>query len=116
MWLKLTLNGVLMPFFRRMGNRITLPSEARWNIPEHWGAYEVTYYDPSARRAYTVKLSRLRAIRESLATLRVIWAFRRDYDRLKAAWQEAYPELTSDGFWHAALDLDTAELHARAAE
>ena len=103
---KLTLNGHLLPGFKTFGNRLTLPPEQRWNVRESWGAAQITYFDPDKRKAYTVTQSGRAALRESWKLARLSWAFWRTYDGLKARWQKAYPEMTSDQFWARMLDLD----------
>ncbi|WP_299658196.1 glycosyltransferase [uncultured Tateyamaria sp.] len=106
--MKITLNGHLLPFFSRFGNRVTVPAEKRWNPREIWGAAQITYRNEANGQAYTVTHSKWRALSESLKTYRLMRQFWKDYDSLKDRWQKAYPELTGTGFWQGALKLDGA--------
>jgi len=103
--MKITLNGYLLPFFAHFGNQITLPSDARWNPREAWGAAQITYRSEATGKAYTVRHSKWAAFNESLKTFRLVRQFWKDYDTLKDRWQKAYPELTGTGFWHGALKM-----------
>ncbi|MEM8654707.1 MAG: glycosyltransferase [Pseudomonadota bacterium] len=112
--MKVTLNGHLLPFFRRFGNHVTLPAEMRWNPRKIWGAAQITYRNDTSGQAYTVTHSKRRAFREGTRTARLLWRLMRNYDRLKADWQRAYPELTGASFWHKALQMDmTVAPHAQ---
>lgn len=106
---KLTLNGHLLPFFKHWGNRVTLPAEARWNIREAWGTARFTYFDADKGKMYTVVHSKTAALREGWTMLRHSLRFWREYDALKARWQEAYPRLTTDTFWAETLELGSPE-------
>ncbi|KUF08996.1 hypothetical protein AVJ23_20080 [Pseudoponticoccus marisrubri] len=106
--MKATLNGHLLPFFSRFGNRITLPAEARWHPREVWGAARITYRNEATGKGYTVTHSKRAALRESRKMARLAWRFWQEYDALKARWQAAYPELTSPGFWEDALDMPSS--------
>lgn len=105
-FLKLSLSGLLIPFWGRLGNKITLPADARWSIRDHWGAAEMTYFDAGARKAYTVRHNKRRAVTESIRALRLVWQLYSRHDSLKEEWTTAYPELTKQEFWNKALKLD----------
>ncbi|MEM7076101.1 MAG: glycosyl transferase [Pseudomonadota bacterium] len=104
--MRFTLNGLLVPFFSRIGNRITLPPGKRWAIRAHWAAAQITYYDPDTDRAYTVRHDKRRAVSASLRTARLIVQLWARYNALKTAYQAAYPDLTSAEFWAGALGLE----------
>jgi hypothetical protein len=106
MLMKITLNGHLLPFFGYYGNRITLPSDMRWNVRTVWGAAQITYHNAVSGKGYTVTHSKRRAFQEAMRTQRLVRQLSRDYDSLKDRWQKAYPELTGMGFWNDALKLD----------
>jgi GT2 family glycosyltransferase len=103
--MKVTLNGLLIPFFHRIGNRVTLPPNDRWNPRNVWGAARITYRDPASGRAYTVTHSKRRAWAESRRTASLVWRFWRSYNDLKMRWQAAYPGLTDTSFWTRKLKL-----------
>ncbi len=105
--MKLTLNGLLIPGFGHLGNRITLPSENRWAIRSHWGAAQTTYFDAGARKSYTVRHNKRRALATSWQSAKLIWKLYKAYPQLKDQWTKAYPELTTETFWDKALHLDT---------
>ena len=108
--MKLTGNGMLLPLFKRFGNRITLPADARWNPREVWGAAQITYHNEATGKAYTVIHSKWKGLTESLRTYRLMRRFWKEYGALKKRWQTAYPELTADDFWHDALKMGPKEV------
>ncbi|WP_223877884.1 glycosyl transferase [Histidinibacterium aquaticum] len=106
-WLmKLTVNGHLLPGFARIGNRITMTSEARSRIRWVWGAAEITTVNPESGQSYTVRHSKRAAFREGWRLLRNLLRLNRHYSGLKSDWQAAYPRLTSEAFWQKALELE----------
>jgi len=106
--MKLTLNGLLIPGWRHIGNHIAVTSEDRWAIRRHWGAAQATYFDAAARRSYTVRHNKSRACTESWRAARLIMTLYKRYPKLKAEWTLAYPELTEQGFWNKALKMSAA--------
>lgn len=97
--MKLTLNGHLLPFFKYYGNRITLPAKERGNIRLTWGAAQITFVDATGKNAYTVTHSKARAFAELRKFITTSLAFWREYDALKALWQDGYTRLTTTEFW-----------------
>lgn len=105
--MKITVNGHLLPFFSRLGNRLTLSVHQRGTVREVWGAARITYFNPETGLSYQVRHSKGRALRESLNGGRAIWRLWWRHRDLKARWQAAYPELTDAAFWTRALKLET---------
>lgn len=104
--MRLTLNGLLIPGWRYIGNQVTLPASERWAIREHWGVSQATYFDKGARKSYTVQHNKLRALKCSWRSAKLILELYRRYPALKAEWTEAYPRLTGQAFWHKALNFE----------
>lgn len=105
LFMKLTLNGNLLPFFRLFGNRITLSLPDRGSSRLAWGAARLTYLDATRTKAYTVTHSK----RHSWAGL---WRLARNsvrfliqYKQLKKDWQDSYDQLASEEFWHHKLSI-----------
>lgn len=113
--MKITLNGHLLPGFKLIANRVTLPAEMRWNTRPVWGAKEITYTNKLTGQSYTVRHSKARALSETLTTLRLAWRLWRGYAGIKRSWQDAYPRLTGTTFWRGKLKMD-AEAAPEAAE
>lgn len=103
--LRLTLNGHLLPFFRSYGNHIALSVNERWEIRKVWGASQITYRNVKTGEFYTVQHSKRAAFRESLRMAKLCLRFWREYESLKRIWQKAYPEMTTESFWHTKLDV-----------
>ncbi|MEL6570443.1 MAG: glycosyl transferase [Pseudomonadota bacterium] len=104
-FMKLTLNGLLLPGFQYIGDHIVLPTSKRWRIRDHWGVASITYHDASEHKAYTVTHNKRRAIGVSLKTLKLIWTLRKRYPKLKKKWAEEYDRLTDRPYWDQTLGL-----------
>ncbi|MBR9650095.1 hypothetical protein [Thalassovita aquimarina] len=103
--MKVTLNGHLLPFFGRWGDRIVLQAEDRGKVGWTWGAAEITYLSGDEQRAYTVRHSKRLFLREgfrfAVQALTLLWR----YPRLLSQYRESYDELTSEAYWRAKLDM-----------
>ena len=62
LFMKLTLNGLLLPFFGWWGNRLVMRRGDRGNIPPCWGAAQITYIDRPNGQQMTVRHRKLRTI------------------------------------------------------
>ena len=103
--MKLTLNGLLIPGFSRLGRKITLEAPNRGHIGYVWGAAEITIVNADQDKYYTVRHSKgaaWREIRRFAANARM---FLKEYDRLAAVYRERYDSLTSEAYWTAKLGL-----------
>jgi len=105
LFLKLSLNGHLLPFFRLYGNRITLEAHDRGNVRAVWGAAQITYLDAKKKNSYTVVNSKRLALRESWRLMRNGWRFLTNYTTLRDTWREGYVKLASDDFWVKTLRI-----------
>lgn len=108
-FMKITLNGHLLPGFRLIGNRIVLPAAARGQIRPIWGAMEIAYVSIDGKRSYTVRHSKRRAVQVSLPILRSMWRIWRGYDGLRETWRSGYETLTARQFWQARLGAETGQ-------
>lgn len=97
--MKATVNGHLLPFFSRFGNRITLPSTLRGHRRPIWGAAHITYLTPDRQRAYTTHHDKKRAWRETKDYMAATWVMWRDYDKIRDRWRRGYDDVTTGSFW-----------------
>lgn len=106
MAMKLTLNGHLLPGFRKLGNRITLGADKRGQLRHIWGASALTYVTADGARSYTVEHSKTRAAQTSLPILRAAWKIWTSYDTVRDDWHAGYDTMTKPAFWRDQLDMD----------
>lgn len=103
----LTINGLLIPWFSKFGNQITLTGENRKYLGSIWGAAQITHIDETAKNAYLVTHSKRRTLNELLKLLRNVTIFLLHYNRLKSDWQNEYNRLTkTNAFWFSKLKLN----------
>ncbi|WP_228028765.1 glycosyltransferase [Donghicola mangrovi] len=115
--MKLTLNGLLVPGFNRLGKKITLHASERGHIGYMWGASEITYLNTDQNKYYTVRHSKASAWRELRRFFANAHAFSKKYPELSVQYRLAYNEYTSEPYWRAKLGLTThAQPHQEAAE
>ena len=103
--MKLTLNGHLLPFFRRIGDHRVLPAAKRGVRRPLWGAARITYLADDGRH-YTVTHSKRRAWRVSRAYWSAAWRLWRNHDRIRDDWRQGYARLTRPESWKRLLGLD----------
>lgn len=104
-FMKITLNGHLLPFFSRFGNRAVLDAADRGNLAWTWGACEITYLSSNRRQCYTVRHSKRAFLREGMRMARNSWRFLRGYDGISAAYRKGYEDLTDETYWRAKLGM-----------
>lgn len=107
LFMKATLNGHLLPFFRHYGNRRVLRAGRRGAIRETWAAAEITYVNPQGQY-FTVRHSKTKALRQGWRMFRNVLRLNARLDRIKAEWREGYEKLATDRFWRARLGLADA--------
>lgn len=105
--MKYSLNGYLLPFFSFWGNSVTLEAGQRGQLHEVWGAARVTYVSADGTQAFTVRHSKLRALREGLTMMRSMAWLAWNYRKLCATWRKGYNDLTTRDFWPKMLELDS---------
>lgn len=103
--MKLTLNGHLIPFWRRIGNHRVLPAGRRGQVHHTWAAAHVTYLD-GAGNTFTVHHSKRKAARQVWRMVGNMWRLWRRHDQIREDWRTGYQRLASDGFWTRRLGLD----------
>lgn len=106
--MKLTLNGHLFPFFRRLGAHVVLPAAERGARRPLWGASRITYVSSNGKKFYTVTHSKRRAWQVSRAYGAAAWRLWRGHDRIRADWRAGYNRLTTAEAWERLLDLPPA--------
>ncbi|MEW2915170.1 glycosyl transferase [Leisingera sp. JC11] len=104
--MKLSLNGLLLPFYARIGRRITLEADCRDSLGHAWGAAEISYLNAALDKYYTVRHNKPAAWREIRRFAANARAFLKAYDGLAARYRGAYGRLTSEGYWRAKLAMD----------
>ena len=112
MALRLTLNGLFLPFFGLFGNRLVLEQYERARVREVWGASEINYVNADRSQIMTVRHNKLKTLRRGLRMLWNLAIFSGRYRTLKQSWQQGYERLASAAFWEgqfAALDDDGAK-------
>ncbi|MDE4175239.1 glycosyltransferase [Phaeobacter sp. PT47_59] len=115
--MKLTLNGLLIPGFARLGRKITLEAPSRGHIGYVWGASEITVLNADRDKFYTVRHSKGAAWRQTRRLIRNARAFLKAYDALAADYRNSYDGITSEDYWQAKLGLKTnADIQQDAAE
>lgn len=108
MAMKLTLNGLLLPFYGRFGRKITLEAKNRGHIGFVWGAAEITFLNVGQDKAYTVRHSKRAALRQIRRFIRNACAFLKGYDSLVVAYRREYEWFTSEDYWQGKLRLKRA--------
>ena len=103
--MKLSLNGLLIPGFSRLGRRITVQAECRGALWACWGAAEITFLNAARSKYYTVRHSKRAAWRETLRFVKNARAFLKAYDQLAADYRGGYEKLTSNAYWQVKLGL-----------
>lgn len=103
--MKLTLNGLLLPGFARLGRKITLRAGHRGHIGYVWGASEITFLNAARDKFYRVRHSKGQALRQIWRFLKNAWAFVQGYEDLLRAYRSEYDQFTSIGYWEKKLDL-----------
>lgn len=104
--MKYSLNGHLLPFFGYWGNRVTLKSGQRGQLNEVWGAARITYLNAEGTQTFTVRHSKLAALKEGVAMTMTLARVALRYGALRDDWRRGYAELASDGFWRQKLGLE----------
>lgn len=109
-----TLNGHLLPFWRRLGDRSVLPIGDRGLVFPAFGAARITYLNTARDKGYTVTHSKRRFYALAWEMTRTLIAFLRGFDRLKADWREGYGAMTQTGYWERTLERESAAPKAAA--
>lgn len=115
--MKLTLNGLLIPFYNRLGRKITLRAKHRGHIGYVWGAAQITVLNSDETKTYTVRHDKWRAACLCWRFLRNSLRFLQSYEGLRTSYQHEYNNLTSNSYWQAKLGLQPqAETPQKASE
>lgn len=115
MTMKYSLNGHLLPFFSLWGNKVTLHSGQRGLLHEAWGAAQITYVSADGMQSFTVRHSKLAALRQGLRMMKNGLALAWRYPQLKREWKKGYEDLASTGFWTGRFGAEAPAPRAAAA-
>lgn len=105
LFMKLTLNGHLLPFYSLYGNQVVLEAQDRGHLGWVWGASRIRYLSANKRQWYTVRHSKLKFLREAARFAGNALRFLIGYGGLKRRWQEGYARLTGEPWWRGRLGL-----------
>lgn len=103
LFMKVTLNGHLLPFFGLIGNRVVIEAHDRGHLTWVWGARQLTYLSANKRQCYTVRHSKKRFLKETLRFCKNALRFLVRYRQLRGTWHKGYESLTSDQYWRQKL-------------
>ncbi|MEN8659752.1 MAG: hypothetical protein ABF313_17090, partial [Marivita sp.] len=106
-FIQLSLNGALLPFFGRFGNRVVVDADGRDHISNSWATAEMFVYDAANKKAYQVHHSKRAFFSVSLRLLRNCAVFMLRYPKIRAAWRSGYNDLTKGDFWTRRLKTGT---------
>ncbi len=112
-WGLLTLNGHLIPFWSKLGSRITLQIKDRGLVYHSLGAAQITYLNTARDKAYCQRHDKKRFFRIALEVLKTTWDFYRNFDSLKAAYRSGYDEMTQKSYWQKTLSPTAPDTHAK---
>lgn len=104
--MKLTLNGLLIPFYSHLGRKITLRAKHRGHIGYVWGAAQITVLNSDETKAYTVRHDKWRAVQLCGRFLRNGLRFLQNYETLAGQYRDGYDRLTSETYWRDKLELE----------
>ncbi|NAZ38186.1 glycosyltransferase [Rubellimicrobium sp. CFH 75288] len=107
---KWSLNGHLLPFWRRIAGAAAVPLDYRGLIWPLWGRSEVLFVDGERGRAYRVRHSKRRAFSVLARAAALTLRWRRRYNTLRAQHRAAYGVLAARPFWEARFTGLPAEL------
>ncbi|SFM79632.1 hypothetical protein [Shimia aestuarii] len=103
LFMKITLNGHLLPLFRPFGNRVTIKARDRGLLKWVWGASQLTYLSSNRRQCYTVRHSKLHMAKVTGRFISLAARFLLRYPKLRIEWGKGYENLTSDSYWRDKL-------------
>ncbi|MEP4037173.1 glycosyl transferase [Pseudophaeobacter sp.] len=98
-----SLNGHLLPFWSRIGDRIVLKIGERGLVFPAFGGARLTYLNSSGTRGYTLRHSKRRfcTLAWQMATSLLRW--QRQHGQLKQAYRRGYDEMTTRAYWERKL-------------
>ena len=96
--LKYTINGHLVPGWRFLGRRQTLPSRQRGALWPFWGAREVQIIDPD-RGTYIVRHSKRQFLRIAFRAGGLLFRWIRAYPDLAQSHRDGYERLATREYW-----------------
>jgi galactofuranosylgalactofuranosylrhamnosyl-N-acetylglucosaminyl-diphospho-decaprenol beta-1,5/1,6-galactofuranosyltransferase len=103
--MKYSFNGYLLPFFSVWGNSVTLSAGKRGALNEVWGAARVTYISGDGMQSFTVRHSKLIALRKGVRMTALMLKLAWNYTDIRATWRKGYQDLTTHEYWENTLEL-----------
>lgn len=106
--MKITLNGHLLPFFRRFSNYVVLEAKDRGNISWIWGAGRISYLNADKSKWYTVTHSKRKFLRVTSRFIQLATQFLLRYPRLLQMYRKGYDDLTTETYWRDKLEMEAS--------
>lgn len=100
-----SLNGHFLPLFGLWGSKRVIPAWQRSHTDAFWGSVQLTFLNATSDMAYVTRRSNLRAARLIVRMVALYLRTVLSYDVLQGLYKRRYPEITTQGFWRAALNV-----------
>lgn len=107
--LKLTLNGHLLPGFRKLGNKRLFLRAEKGRLRDNWGIAQATYFDDETGAHYVVRHNKWAFVTSVARFLVAAVLLLARFKRLQKQYQAAYPTATSAAYWRDALGVGPSE-------
>lgn len=105
----LSLNGHLLPFWSRLGDRMVLEIKDRGLVFPAFGGARLTYLNSARSQGYRLHHSKRRFFALVWQMLTTLLRWQRQYDGLKRAYRRGYDEMTTGAYWEGKLQRRTTK-------
>ena len=103
-WLgMLTLNGHLIPFWSLLGSHTHQNISQRGFAYDALGAAEITFFNTTCDKVYTLRHSKRRFYKIALRTMIYTVRFVLNFQRCKTSWRKGYTHMTTSEYWQGKL-------------
>ncbi|MFY0312379.1 glycosyl transferase [Leisingera sp. D0M16] len=100
----LSLNGHLVPFWARFGDRMQLDIGGRGLVFPAFGGARLTYLSTDGSKGYTVHHSKRRFFSLAWRMAKTLQAFCSSYPQLRTAYRQGYGKMTARPYWEKTLN------------
>jgi hypothetical protein len=100
----LSLNGHLVPCWKYLGGRLTIPMRFRSLVIHSFGGAQLTFLNTLEDKAYSVQHSKKRFFSLAWRMIKTLVRFIREHDEIKAKYRKGYPEMTTKSYWQKVLE------------
>lgn len=98
-----TLNGHLVPFWSKIGDKMVLPISERGLVFPAFGGADMVFLNTARTKGYRVVHSKTRFFSLCWRILKTLVEFCRNHDALKAKYRKGYAEMASKTYWDKTL-------------